>query len=143
MSSRGGFCLLLSRGAAPPHPHLSVPSPGPAVAPPGSPRLASPAPRASRDHAPSPAGRPGPCSLCCGASSRSREQRRELGSCPGPAGSGKATAKCFGLACIGAWGRLWGRARLIPGPLRLPDEGKSFGFGLKLRERWVSLRIHT
>lgn len=92
--------------------HPFGPSPGPAAAPPVSLRWAR---RRER-----PASTPLPqlgvglpprtCSPGCGASSRSLARRRELGSGPGLAGSGKVTAKCCGLT-----GRRWrGCGRLSP-----------------------------
>lgn len=62
-----------------------------------------------------------PRSLSCGASARFRAPRRELGSYPGPAGSGKATTQYCRLTCIGALGEivLRPRAAVPPGRLRL------------------------
>lgn len=137
MSIHGRVCSRSSR----PSPQPSTPSPGPAVAPPASPRQASHAPRAPRDRARSSAGRPGPCSLSRGASSRSCALRRELG----PRGLRESDSQVlrddmhrrFGEAVVGP------RKAVTPGPLRSSDPGESSELGLKLRERWVVLSIPT
>lgn len=124
MSIRGRVCSRSSR----PSPQPSVPSPGRAVAPPGSPLQASPAPRAPRDRAPSSVGPPGPCSLSRGVSSRSRALRGEFG----PRGLRESDSQVLqadmhrrsGEAGVGP------RKALTPGPLRSSDEGESSELGL-------------
>lgn len=140
MSSRGRFCLPSSPLSAPFRPPpLPGARGGVAWQPAPGLALASSIPR-SRPF-PSWASRPPP-----GASSHFCARRRELGSAAVPGGSGKAAAKCFRLT----WHRRFGeivvglRAAETPGPLAsVLVEGKSCGFGLKLRERWVPLSVHT
>lgn len=134
MSIRGHFCMSSSH-------HRAAPPCTPTARPraPRRRRLSAWARRRRQRPALTPLPRlgawppPGTCSPGCGASSRSHARRRELGSGPGLAGSGKVTAKCWRLA---------GRRRRGCGRLS-PCRRDALRFGLKLRSGGCSEHTHS